>query len=268
MIGGILIAGMALFSVSAPLLTPYDPLKIDPTQPLSPPGLSHPLGTDQLGRDILSRTAYGGRISLGIGSMVVILGASIGGIIGLLSAYSGGIVDTILQRIVDSLLAFPTLLLALVLIVAWEPSVTSLVLAIGVTQAPWVARMVRSAALTVMLTDYVQAAVALGCSSSRVVVFHILPQCVAPFLVVSTAGLGVAIVLEASLSFLGLGVQPPTPSWGGMLSGSARDYARAAPWMVLTPGVALSLTVYGVNLLGDTLRDMMDPRIRNFHHSP
>ena len=266
-IGGVLIAGMALFSVSAPLLTPYDPSQIDSAQPLSPPSSFHPLGTDQLGRDILSRTAYGGRISLGIGSMVVILGASLGGIIGLLSAYSGGIVDTILQRIVDSLLAFPTLLLALVLIVAWEPSVTSLVLAIGVTQAPWVARIVRSVALTVILTDYVQAAVALGCSPSRVIIFHILPQCVAPFLVVSTAGLGAAIVLEASLSFLGLGVQPPTPSWGGMLSGSARDYARAAPWMVLTPGVALSLTVYGVNLLGDTLRDMVDPRIRNFQHS-
>lgn len=266
-VGGVLILGMVLISVFAPLLTPYDPLEIDPAQPLSPPSSLHPLGTDHLGRDILSRTAYGGRISLGIGSMVVILGASLGGITGLLSAYRGGIVDTILQRIVDSLLAFPTLLLALVLIVAWEPSVTTLVLSIGVTQAPWMARIVRSVALAVIVTDYVQAAAALGCSPSRVIVFHILPQCVAPFLVVSTAGLGAAIVLEASLSFLGLGVQPPTPSWGGMLSGSARDYARAAPWMVLTPGVALSLTVYGVNLLGDTLRDMMDPRIRNFHHS-
>ena len=263
-IGGILILSMALISVSAPLLTAYDPLQIDPTQRLSPPSSLHPLGTDQLGRDILSRAAYGGRTSLAIGGMVVILGASLGGVAGLLSAYHGGIVDAIFQRIVDSLLAFPTLLLALILIVALEPSITTVVVSIGITQAPWMARIVRSVALGIMVTDYVQAAAALGCSPLRVIVFHVLPQCVAPFLVVSTAGLGAAIVLEASLSFLGLGVQPPTPSWGGMLSGSARDYARAAPWMVLTPGVALSLTVYGINLLGDTLRDLMDPRLRHF----
>ena len=261
--GGGLLLAVAVLALAAPLLVTAGPRAIDADAALSPPSLQHPLGTDNLGRDVFSRVAYGARLSLAVGLLSVTLGASVGAGVGLVSGYhGGGIIDATLQRLMDALLAFPTLILALAIVAARGPSAESVILALGVAQAPWVARVVRAQALAVAVAPYVEAARAVGCAPARVLAFHVLPQCVAAFLVVSTAALGAAIVAEASLSFLGVGVQQPTPSWGSMLAGPARDHFKTAPWMALAPGVALSATVFGVNLLGDALRDLLDPRLR------
>ena len=261
--GGCLLLAVALLALAAPALVTASPSAIAPDAALSPPSLQHPLGADNLGRDVFSRVAHGARLSLAVGLLSVALGASVGAGVGLVSGYNGGgLLDSVLQRLMDALLAFPTLILALAIVAARGPSAESVILALGVAQAPWVARVVRAQALAVAVTPYVEAARAVGCTPARVLLFHVLPQCAAAFLVVATAGLGVAIVAEASLSFLGVGVQPPTPSWGAMLAGPARDHFKTAPWMALAPGVALSATVFGVNLLGDALRDLLDPRLR------
>ena len=261
--GGGLLLAVAVLALAAPLLVTAGPRAIDADAALSPPSLQHPLGTDNLGRDVFSRVAYGARLSLAVGLLSVALGASVGAGVGLVSGYhGGGIIDATLQRLMDALLAFPTLILALAIVAARGPSAESVILALGVAQAPWVARVVRAQALAVAVAPYVEAARAVGCAPARVLAFHVLPQCVAAFLVVSTAALGAAIVAEASLSFLGVGVQQPTPSWGSMLAGPARDHFKTAPWMALAPGIALSATVFGVNLLGDALRDLLDPRLR------
>ena len=261
--GGGLLLLVAVLALAAPVLVTANPRAIDADAALAPPSLQHPLGTDNLGRDVFSRVAYGARLSLAVGLLSVALGASVGAGVGLVSGYyRGGVLDAVLQRLMDALLAFPTLILALAIVAARGPSAESVILALGVAQAPWVARVVRAQAMAVAVTPYVEAARAVGCAPARVLLFHVLPQCVAAFLVVSTAALGAAIVAEASLSFLGVGVQQPTPSWGSMLAGPARDYFKTAPWMALAPGIALSATVFGVNLLGDALRDLLDPRLR------
>ena len=262
-LGGGLLLAVAFLALAAPLLVTASPRAIASDEALSPPSLRHPLGTDNLGRDVFSRVAYGARLSLAVGLLAVALGASVGAGVGLVSGYyGGGVLDAALQRLMDALLAFPTLILALTIVAIRGPSAESVILALGLAQAPWVARVVRAQALAVAVAPYVEAARAVGCTPARVLLFHVLPQCVAAFLVVATAALGAAIVAEASLSFLGVGVQAPTPSWGSMLAGPARDYFKTAPWMALAPGVALSATVFGVNLLGDALRDLLDPRLR------
>ena len=261
-LGAALVLAVALGVVLAPLLTPYDPTDINPDALLQPPGRQHLLGTDNLGRDVFARLAHGGRISLYVGLASVALGSVIGAGLGLVSGYRGGATDSATRLLLDTLLAFPSLVLALTVIAALGSSLNNIIIAIGATQVPWVARVVRGTALSVRESQYVEAARVTGCGDWRIMAVHILPQCLAPLLVVATAALGSAIIAEASLSFLGLGVPPPEPSWGGMLSGTARDYALVAPWMVVPPGAAISLTVYGVNLLGDGLRDALDPRLR------
>ena len=237
--GGGLLLAVALLALAAPLLVTAGPTAIDADAALSPPSLQHPLGTDNLGRDVVSRVAYGARLSLAVGLLSVALGASVGAGVGLVSGYYGGsAVDATLQRLMDALLAFPTLILALAIVAARGPSAESVILALGVAQAPWVARVVRAQALAVAVTPYVEAARAVGCAPVRVVAFHVLPQCVAAFLVVSTAALGAAIVAEASLSFLGVGVPQPTPSWGSMLAARPATTSRPRrgwPWRLALP---------------------------------
>ena len=241
---------------------PTPPAEIDSKSVLTPPGRAHLFGTDNLGRDVFSRVVYGARHSLYVGLASVALGSIGGGLVGLVSGYRGGSTDAVAQRLVDALMAFPTLILALTIVAALGASLSNVIGAVAIAQAPWVSRVVRATTLSTRELQHVEAARALGCSDFRIIAVHVAPQCLGPFLVVATAALGAAIITEASLSFLGLGVPPPAPSWGGMLSGATRDYARAAPWMAIAPGAAISMAVYSFNLLGDTLRDELDPRQR------
>ena len=262
MTGGALVLLLLAMAVFAPALSPYDPVAQDAERVLHPPGALHWLGADNLGRDIWSRIAFGARVSLGVGILSVVLGSAAGALAGVVGGYYGRLADAILQQAADALLAFPTLVLALGIMAVLGTSTANVILAIALVQAPRAARVVRSQALAVSGAEFVAAARIVGASSPRVVLRHVLPHCVAPFLVISTSALGAAVVLEASLSFLGLGVPAPAPSWGGMLAGPGRDYFSAAPWMALWPGLAISLAVYGFNLLGDALRDILDPRQR------
>ena len=262
MTGGAVVLLLLAMAVFAPVLSPYDPVAQDAERVLHPPGALHWLGADNLGRDIWSRIAFGARVSLGVGILSVVLGSAAGALAGLVGGYYGRLADAILQQAADALLAFPTLVLALGIMAVLGTSTANVILAIALVQAPRAARVVRSQALAVSGAEFVAAARIIGAGSPRVVLRHVLPHCVAPFLVISTSALGAAVVLEASLSFLGLGVPAPAPSWGGMLAGPGRDYFSAAPWMALWPGLAISLAVYGFNLLGDALRDILDPRQR------
>lgn len=255
----LLLVAMAVF---APVLSLHDPVAQDADRVLHPPGIEHWLGADNLGRDIWSRIAFGARVSLSVGFLSVLLGSAAGALAGVVGGYYGRYVDALLQQTADALLAFPTLVLALGIMAVLGTSTANVILAIALVQAPRAARVVRSQALAVSSAEFVAAARIIGAGSPRIVLRHVLPHCVAPFLVISTSALGAAVVLEASLSFLGLGVPAPAPSWGGMLAGPGRDYFSAAPWLALWPGLAISLAVYGFNLLGDALRDALDPRQR------
>ena len=260
--GAVVVVLLAVMALFAPVISPYDPVAQDAQRVLHSPGADHWLGADNLGRDIWSRIAFGARVSLGVGFLSVLLGSAVGAMAGVVGGYFGRYADALLQQASDALLAFPTLVLALGIMAVLGTSTANVILAIALVQAPRAARVVRSQALAVSGAEFVAAARIVGAGSPRVVLRHVLPHCVAPFLVISTSALGAAIVLEASLSFLGLGVPAPAPSWGGMLAGPGRDYFSAAPWMALWPGLAISLAVYGFNLLGDALRDALDPRQR------
>ena len=260
--GGVVVLLLVVMAALAPALSPYDPVAQDAERVLRAPGADHWLGADNLGRDIWSRIAFGARVSLGVGFVSVLLGSAVGALAGVVGGYYGRYADAVLQQAADALLAFPTLVLALGIMAVLGASTVNVILAIALVQAPRAARVVRSQALAVSGAEFVAAARIVGASGPRVVLRHVLPHCVAPFLVISTSALGAAVVLEASLSFLGLGVPAPAPSWGGMLAGPGRDYFNAAPWMALWPGLAISLAVYGFNLLGDALRDALDPRQR------
>ena len=260
--GAAIIIVMSIMAVAGDLISFYDPVEWNLRDKLVGPNLSHWLGTDQMGRDLWSRMMIGARVSLLVGFASVAFGSGLGGVLGIISAWFGGRVDQITQRLMDTLMAIPTLILALAVTAALGQSLFFIIFAIGIVQIPRANRVVRSQALSIKEVQFVDAARALGADNIRIMFSHILPQCVAPWLIISTGALGIAILTEATLSFLGLGVPPPAPSWGGMLSGPARDYFVVAPWMAIWPGLALTLAVYGFNLFGDALRDVLDPRLR------
>jgi peptide/nickel transport system permease protein len=253
---------MGLTAVLAESLETHDPIATSAAATLAPPGAAHWLGADHLGRDIYSRVVHGARVSLIVGLASTLLGSALGGIIGLLSAYFGGKTDLLTQRVMDILQGLPLLVLALVMSAALGPSIPNVVIAISLPILPRAARVIRSSVLAIREFQYVEAARAVGAGHLRIAFRHILPNTVGPFIVLCTAQLGSAILVEATLSFLGLGVPEPYPSWGRMLSVSAAEYAQKAPHLVIFPGVAISLAVFGSNLLGDALRDTLDPRLR------
>lgn len=259
--GGALLAFMVVMAAVGPYIVPADPFNTSMAERLLSPSLTHPLGTDELGRDQLARIVYGARISMMVGIIATVIGTSIGAVVGIVSGYVGGRVDMLVQRAMDVLLAFPALILALAIMAALGSSIPNVIIAISI---PFIARsnrVVRSAALAVKEFPYIEAALALGLPQWRIVARHMLPNCMAPYIVIATALLGSAILIEASLSFLGLGVPPPQPSWGRSLSESMLFFQRA-PWLAIFPGVAISLAVFGVNLFGDALRDIWDPRLK------
>lgn len=260
--GAFIILMMALAALSSSWITFYDPIDWNLTDKLVGSSARHWLGTDDMGRDLWTRIVMGARISLVVGFGAVAFGSVSGGLLGVVSAFYGGKVDAIIQRLMDALMSIPTLILALAIMAALGQSLFNVILAVGIVQMPRANRVVRSQAMSVKGSEYAMAARSIGAGDVRLMAYHILPQCVAPWLIIATAGLGTAIIAEASLSFLGLGVPPPQPSWGGMLSGTARNYYAVAPWLAIWPGVAISLAVYGFNLFGDALRDVLDPRLR------
>jgi len=250
-------------AVFADFITAYSPTLTNSSISLLPPGHGHPLGADAMGRDIYSRIVYGARISLAVGLGSTALGSLCGVALGLASGYIGGWVDLVIQRIVDVLQAVPLLVLALVMAASLGPALDNTIVAIAIPLIPYTARVIRSNTLALREQPFVEAARAVGMSELRIAVRHVLPNTLAPLIVIATAQLGAAILTEASLSFLGLGVPEPHPSWGRMLSESAAEYVRTAPWLVIFPGLAISLAVFGTNLFGDALRDILDPRLRD-----
>lgn len=260
--GAALVVIFLLMAIFAPLITSFDPTTTDPRSSLARPGDTHWLGADFMGRDMYSRIVYGARISLAVGAGSTLLGCLIGVGIGLASGYFGGWLDLVTQRLIDIMQALPLLVLALIMAASLGPSLQNTIIAISIPLVPQVARVIRSNTLALREMPFVEAAKAVGMSEWAIAVRHVLPNTVAPLIVVATAQLGSAILTEAALSFLGLGIPEPHPSWGRMLSESAAEYVRTAPWLVIFPGVAISLAVFGTNLLGDAIRDILDPRQR------
>jgi peptide/nickel transport system permease protein len=263
----VIILAMTVAGIFSEWVAPYDPLHIDFASILQPPSWEHWGGTDAFGRDIFSRIIYGARTALVISLTSSFVGSTLGAVLGIASAYFGGRIDDWIQRFMDMLLAFPIIVLALVVVAAFGKLMVSgidinLIIAIAIPILPRVARVVRAAAFSVRVMPYVDAARAAGYSHTRIIFRHIAPNVVAPYLIMLTAFIAQAILAEASLSFLGLGVQEPTAAWGLMLSGNAADFYRQAPWMILFPGVAISLAVFAFNLFGDSLRDFLDPRFK------
>jgi peptide/nickel transport system permease protein len=260
--GAVIVVVMVVTALLAPWLQTHDPIATEAAYTLGEPSADHWLGTDHLGRDIYSRIVHGAWVSLLVGLGSTLLGSVLGGIIGLLSGYIGGKTDLITQRFLDILQGLPLLVLALVMSASLGPSIRNVIIAISIPIIPRAARVIRASVLSIREMQYVEAARALGVQHLRVAFRHILPNVVGPFIVLCTAQLGSAILVEATLSFLGMGVPEPYPSWGRMLSVSAAEYAQKAPHLVLFPGIAISLAVFGSNLLGDALRDTLDPRLR------
>ncbi len=260
--GALIIVAMLFVALFATVLAPYDPYQGDYALQFARPSADHWLGTDEFGRDVLTRIMYGARIALFVGFAASFAGCTLGALLGVVSAYSGGTLDLLLERMTDVLLAFPQLILALAVASILGPAVQNVVVAIAIPIVPRAARIVRAAALSVKENQYVEAVQALGAARRRVVLRHIVPNVMAPYIIIVTAQLGSAILAEAALSYLGLGTAEPTPSWGLMLSGSAASYAEKAPWIAVFPGIAISLGVFGFNLFGDSLRDALDPKLR------
>jgi peptide/nickel transport system permease protein len=260
LIGLVIIVTLIVVAMLAPVIAPYPP-DDQPGSRLEAPSSTYWLGTDDLGRDIFSRLLYGARVSLQVGIIAVGIALVIGGILGLLSGYYVGIVDSLVQRLVDVLLAFPTLILVIALTTVMGASTTTAMIAIGIAYSPAIARVVRGATLQVRQEQYVEAGKTIGVGPSRMILRHIVPNIAPPVIVQSTLLLSTAILAEAALSFLGLGTQPPAASWGAML-GAGRKYMETAPWVAIFPGLAISITVLGFNLLGDAMRDALDPRLR------
>jgi ABC-type dipeptide/oligopeptide/nickel transport system permease subunit len=260
-IGLYILVIMAVISVIGPYIAPRDPYEFDLSKARLPPSLEHPLGTDELGRDILSRILVGARYTFGLSVLSVIAGASIGTLLGLISGYRGGLWDTVIQRVNDILLAFPTILLAIALVAFLGQGVHSLVIAIAVSSMPVYVRLVRASVLQVVTEDYVVAAKMLGLSEWSIMVKHILPNVMAPVLVQLSYHMGLAILVASALGFLGLGVPPPSPEWGAMI-GSGRVYLFRSPHIVVFPGLVISITIIAFNMVGDGLRESLDPKVR------
>jgi peptide/nickel transport system permease protein len=261
-VGAAIIVLTGVLAAGANWIAPYDPLLNDYAAMLAAPSAGHWLGTDAFGRDVLSRIIFGSRTALTVGLGASLIGTIFGSLIGVTSAYFGGRVDLIVQRVMDVFFAFPVIILALAVVAILGTGAGNVILAIATPMVPRCARVVRSAALAAREMPYVDAARASGFGHSRIVLRHLLPNVMAPILIMGTAFLGEAILLEASLSFLGLGVQEPTAAWGLMLRGAAVEFAETAPWMAIFPGLAISFAVFGFNLFGDSLRDALDPRLR------
>jgi len=261
LLGLVILAALALMALAAPWLSPRDPIKTSPREALQAPGPRFLLGSDQFGRDVASRALHGARISLTVGLIAVAIAVALGTPVGLLSGYYGGRVDGFVMRVVDVLLAFPGILLALAIVSVLSPGLNNVMIAVGLAAVPNYARLVRASVLTAREQLYVEAARALGSRDLGIVARYILPNVVAPLIVTATLGLGTAILSAAALSFLGLGSQPPQPEWGRMLS-EGRDYLREAWWISTVPGVGIMLTVLAMNLVGDGLRDVLDPRLK------
>jgi peptide/nickel transport system permease protein len=261
-VGAAVVAMMIAVGVFAPWLAPYDPLAIDFGGMLAAPSPDHWLGTDAFGRDVLSRIVYGSQTAMIVGFGAAFVGATLGAVLGVGSAYFGGRVDLYLQRIMDVFISFPLIILALAMVAVLGNTLPNLIAAITIPMVPRAALVIRSSALAIREMPYVDAARAAGFSHARIILRHMLPNVMAPYLILLTAFLGQAILLEASLSFLGLGVQEPTAAWGLMLRGAAVQFAETAPWMAIFPGLAISLAVFAFNLFGDSLRDHLDPRLR------
>jgi len=259
--GGLLVLGVFVVAILAPWLSPYDPSKIDIRHILVGPSLEHPFGTDDLGRDVLSRMIHGTRVSLEVGFVAIGIATIIGIIIGAIAGYYGGLVDAAFMRFVDIMLSIPTIFLVLAVIAILEPSIINIMIVIGLTSWMEPARLVRAEFISIKEREFVTAARALGASDGRIIFRHVLPNGLSPILVSATMGIGGAILVESALSFLGLGVQPPTPSWGSLLS-SGKDNIEIAWWLSAFPGLAILVTVLGYNLLGEGIRDALDPRQR------
>ena len=260
--GGAIVVLMALCALLAGLVAPFDPLQNDYGAMLQAPGSNHWLGTDSFGRDVMSRLLYGSRTALWVGFCSSLTGTTLGAIFGVSSAYFGGRVDILMQRMMDIMLSFPLIVLALVVVAVMGSGIWNVILAIAIPMIPRAALVLRSSALALRQMLYVEAAQTLGASDWRIIFRHMLPNVMAPYLILVTAFLGQAILLEASLSFLGLGVAEPTAAWGLMLRGAAVEFAERAPWMALFPGLAISLAVFAFNTFGDSLRDALDPKLR------
>jgi peptide/nickel transport system permease protein len=258
--GAVVVGLVVLMAIFAPLVSPYDPLRQDVNGLLSPPSLLHPFGTDNTGRDILSRVVWGTRVSLEAGLVSVAIAVVVGCAIGLAAGYWGGRVDGVLMRLIDAVLSFPALVLALALGAVLGAGLVGVLIALGVVYTPTFARLMRGQVLSVRTREFVQAARVLGGADTWILRRHILPNAATPIVVQASLSVGFAILAEASLSFLGLGVQPPEPSWGSMIN-AGRDYLQQAPWLVFGPGAALFVTVLGLNFLGDGTRDALDPRV-------
>jgi peptide/nickel transport system permease protein len=260
--GAAVVLLMFLVAMAATVLAPYDPLGVDFGAMLAAPSGEHWLGTDAFGRDVLSRLIYGSRTALIVGFGAAFFGATLGAVLGVTSAYFGGRVDLYLQRLMDVFISFPLIILALAMVAILGNNLPNLITAITIPMVPRSALVIRSSALAIRELPYIDAARAAGYGHLRIILRHMLPNVMAPYLILLTAFLGQAILLEASLSFLGLGVQEPTAAWGLMLRGAAVEFAETAPWMALFPGLAISLAVFAFNLFGDSLRDALDPRLR------
>ncbi len=258
-VGAVILIMFALGAIFAPFLTPYEPQRQNIRNRLQGPSSEHWLGTDQFGRDIMTRILYGGRLSLRVGFTSVGIALAIGGTMGMIAGYYGGFIDNLFMRFVDVLLALPGFLLALAIVASLGPGLENVIIAIGIANIPAFARMMRSSVLTVKELDYVSASIAVGCSDFRILVRHVLPNAINPIIVLATLGLAGAILAAAGLSFLGMGAQPPTPEWGSMIA-TARPFIRVAHYPVTFPGLAIFFTVLSLNMVGDGLRDALDPR--------
>jgi peptide/nickel transport system permease protein len=261
--GLLIVVLMFLAGAFAPWISPFDPEENDFSAMMEAPSLVHWLGTDQFGRDIFSRLVFGARTALIVGFSAAFMGGIIGLVLGVSSAYFGGWFDLLFQRVLDVLMAFPLIILALAVVAVFGTGVFNVILAITIPLIPRCGRVVRASALSVREVPYVDAARALGFSHARIVLRHMVPNVIAPFLILLSAFVGQAILAEASLSYLGLGVQEPVPAWGLMLQGGAEEYATTAPWIAVFPGLAIMLTVLGISLFGDALRDAIDPKLRD-----
>ena len=263
LVGLVFVGALFLIALVSPFISPHDPIATEPDNAYLPPlSPGHVLGTDELGRDQISRVLWGARVSLPVALVAVAVGLVGGGVLGMVSGYAGGLTDLLVMRVVDALLAFPALILAIALVAALGPNLRNAMIAIGIVAIPVYARLVRAVVLQLKQMEFVMATRSLGASPIRLIVRHLIPNLMNPILVQISLSAGFAILAEAVLSFLGLGAQPPTPDWGQMIT-TGRTFLPNDPWLAIVPGIAISITVYSFNLLGDSLRDALDPRLRS-----